>query len=159
MWRTDKAPRQNHPKSGAGDRKPTDQEWVPQGTRIGWVRGSDLFLDPVSYRSRPGLVGFGALSTSQQALHHRLLESGLLVSVDGRQMCRCAVTLEGCPRQVLHLKAADLAGEFQEAGRHGQHFEWYDGSPSFAGIVGSVGTSKTEAGIQTPYARAFTTSP
>jgi hypothetical protein len=33
-----------------------------------------------------------------------------LVSIDvGRQMLLVRRTLEGCPRQVLHLKASDLA--------------------------------------------------
>src|SRR5450759_2918317 len=32
-------------------RKPGGQEWVPQGVRIGWFRGGDLFLEPTaSYR-------------------------------------------------------------------------------------------------------------
>jgi hypothetical protein len=32
-------------------RKPTSQGWAPQGARIGWVTGSDLFLEPaVSYQ-------------------------------------------------------------------------------------------------------------
>ncbi|MGD1092897.1 MAG: hypothetical protein ABSB35_13025 [Bryobacteraceae bacterium] len=42
---------------------------------------------------------------------HRLRERGLLVSTDvGRQMLTVRRTLEGCPRQVLHLKAGDLVG-------------------------------------------------
>ena len=42
-------------------------------------------------------------------------ERALLASVDeGRQMVQVRRTIEGCPRQVLHLKAKDLAGDLQE---------------------------------------------
>jgi hypothetical protein len=86
--------------------------WAPQGTRIGWVTGGDLFLEPTaSYQVAQALAGAERLPVSQQALHHRLRESGFLASVDqGRQMVQVRRTIEGCPRQVLHLKATDLAG-------------------------------------------------
>ena len=46
---------------------------------------------------------------SEQTLRHRLRERGLLVSTDvGRQMLTVRRTLEGCPRQVVHLKVSDL---------------------------------------------------
>jgi len=69
-------------------RKPTGHGWISQGSRIGWVVGSDLFLEPaVSYRVAQALSGTERLTLSQQTLHHRLRESGLLLSVDGgRQM-------------------------------------------------------------------------
>ena len=39
-------------------RKPTSRAWVPQGTRIGWVVASDLFLEPVaSYQVAQQLAG------------------------------------------------------------------------------------------------------
>jgi len=97
-------------------RKPTSQKWIPQGSRIGWVIGSDLFLEPmVSYHI--AFAGAERFTLSQQALHQKLRESGLLASVDrGRQMVQVRRTLEGCPRQVLHLRAGHLAGEIQKAG-------------------------------------------
>ena len=50
------------------------------------------------------------LPVSQQTLHHRLRESGLLASVDpSRRMVQVRRMIEGCPRQVLHLKTEDLA--------------------------------------------------
>jgi hypothetical protein len=100
-------------------REPTGQEWIPQGARIGWVTGNDLFLDPTaSYQIAQAVAGTERLQISQQALHHRLQQRGLLASVDrGRQMVLVRRTLEGSPRQVLHLKATDLAGELQEPGR------------------------------------------
>jgi hypothetical protein len=93
--------------------------WDPQGTRIGWVTGNDLFLEPTaSYQIAQDLAGNERLTLSQQTLHHRLRESGLLASIDhGRQMVQVRRTLEGFPRQVLHLKATDLVGQIQEAER------------------------------------------
>jgi len=64
----------------------------------------------VSYRVAQALSGTERLTLSQQTLHHRLRESGLLLSVDGgRQMVQVRRTIDGSPRQVLHLKATDLA--------------------------------------------------
>ncbi len=99
-------------------RKATDPEWVPRGIRIGWVSGNDLFLEPVvSYQVAQALAGAERLPISQQTLHRRLQESGLLASVDaGRQMVQVRRRLDGCPRQVLHLRAQELAGEFEEVG-------------------------------------------
>jgi len=70
-----------------------------------------LFLEPAaSYRVAQALAGIERLRVSQQSLHQRLRESGLLANVDhGRQMVQVRRTLEGSPRQVLHLKAGDLA--------------------------------------------------
>ena len=57
---------------------------------------------------------------SQQTLYRRMRESGMLASIDhGRQMVRVRRTLEGCTRQVLHLKAEYVAGFLQEAGLSG----------------------------------------
>jgi hypothetical protein len=80
------------------------------GTRIGWVAGSDLFLDPTSsYLVAQALAGTERLPVSQQSLRHSLRERGFLVSIDaGRQMLLVRRTLEGRPRQVLHLKACDF---------------------------------------------------
>jgi hypothetical protein len=98
--------------------EPPGQEWIPQGSRIGWLKGNDLFLDPAtSYQIAQGITGLERLSVSQQTLHQRLREGGLLASVDGgRHMVQVRRTLEGSPRQVLHLRATDLAEDLQEAG-------------------------------------------
>jgi hypothetical protein len=91
-------------------RKSKGQRWVSQGTRIGWVAGGDLFLEPAaSYHVAQQVAGTEPLSVSEQTLRHRLRERGLLVSTDlGRQMLTVRRTLEGLPKQVLHLKASDL---------------------------------------------------
>src|ERR1035437_6984094 len=82
------------------------------GTRIGWVAGSDLFLEPTtSYQVAQELAGAERLPVSEQTLRHRLREQGYLVSIDAaRQMLPVRRTLEGSPKQVLHLRAHDLVG-------------------------------------------------
>jgi len=92
-------------------RNQSGRKWVPQGTRIGWIAGSDLFLEPAaSYQIAQQLAGASGLAVSEQTLRSRLRERGLLVSIDiGRQMLTVRRTLEGRPRQVLHL-ASDLVG-------------------------------------------------
>ena len=93
-----------------GWQKLRGRAWAPQGTRIGWVSGSDLFLEPdASYEVAQQIAGTERLSVSAQALRHRLREHDLLASVDaGRQMLLVRRTLEGTARQVLHLKVNDL---------------------------------------------------
>ena len=92
--------------------KATNGEWIAQGTRIGWVAGGNLYLEPaVSYQLAEALPADERLP-SQQTLHRRLQESGFLASVDvGRQMVQVRRTLEGSVRQVLHLRTKDLVGE------------------------------------------------
>jgi hypothetical protein len=91
-------------------RKPTGRRWTPTGIRIGWVARHELFLDPAaSYHIAQQLAGTQPLLISEQTLRHRLHQRRLLATVDaGRQMLLVRRTLEGRPRQVLHLKASDL---------------------------------------------------
>ena len=98
-------------------RKPASRTWVPLGTRIGWIAGGDLFLEPkASYAVAQELAGAERIAVSEQSLRRSLRERGLLVSVDaGRQMVLVRRTLEGGPRQVLHLKARDLVGRGAES--------------------------------------------
>ena len=83
---------------------------MAQGSCIGWLSGDDLFLEPmVSYQVARGMGGAEGLTLSEQSLRRRLHDHGLLVSTDiGRQMLTVRRTLNGCTRQVLHLKAAVL---------------------------------------------------
>ncbi len=84
----------------------------PRGTRIGWVAGSDLFLDPtVSYQVAQELAGSERLPVGEQKLRQCLREHGLLASIDtGRQMLMVRRTLAGRSRQVLHLRASHVLG-------------------------------------------------
>jgi hypothetical protein len=90
--------------------KPRGRGWVAQGTRIGWVAGNDLFLDPVvSYQVAQEMAGAERIPVSEQTVRQRLRQLGLLASIDtGRGMVQVRRTLEGHPRQVLHLKAKHL---------------------------------------------------
>ena len=55
-----------------------------------------------SYHIAQAVAGTDRLPLSQQALHHRLQESGLLASVDqGRQMVQVRRTFEGCHCELL----------------------------------------------------------
>ena len=89
---------------------------MPLGTRIGWVAGSDLFLEPkASYLVAKALAGTERLLVSAQSLRRSLRESGLLASIDvGRHMVLVRRALEDAPRQVLHLKASDLMSRSAE---------------------------------------------
>ena len=91
-------------------RKPSGRGWTPQGARIGWLAGADLYLDPaVSYQIAQQEAGQERLPVSEQTLRHRLQQRHLLASVDqGRQMLLVRRILEGRGRQVLHLKACDF---------------------------------------------------
>ena len=99
-------------------RRPTGRGWTPQGARIVWVAGSDLFLESAaSYQVAQKMAGAERIPVSEQTLRHRLRERGLLASIDtGRQMVLVRRTLAGHPRQVLHLKVSDVVQ--QTAGRH-----------------------------------------
>jgi hypothetical protein len=80
----------------------------PRGPRIGWLVGSDLYLDPCTSYEVVRIHG-GPLSLGEHAMRHRLKSAGLLASVDaGRQMVQVRRRLEGLPRQVLHLKSTTL---------------------------------------------------
>ena len=90
-------------------RPKTGRKWVSQGTRIGWVAGNDLYLDPLaSYQTAQALAGAERIPVSEQALRHQLRKCGFLASLDtGRGMLQVRRTLAGRPRQVLHLRASD----------------------------------------------------
>ena len=85
-------------------------EWHGCGQRIGWVDGSDLYLElAASYAVAQDLarrLGDG-LAVSRQTLCKRLKECGLLVSWE-RDKTTTRRTLEGRERAVLHLRAASL---------------------------------------------------
>lgn len=102
-----------------GWRRPANgRRWTPCGVCIGWLAGSDLYLDsPASYQVAQQAAGVERLAVSEQALRHRLHARGLLASIDaGRQILLVRKTLAGCPRHVLHMKADDVLAAIAEAG-------------------------------------------
>ena len=108
--------------------------WVPRGTRIGWVKGNDLFLEPmVSYEVAQQIAGAQPIPITAQTLRQRLREHDLLASVDvGREMLLVRRTLEGTSKQVLHLKTT--RGSVQAALRN---------SPMMSTVTSLVNTPGT----------------
>ena len=91
----------------------TALRWQPQGRRIGWIDGADLYLEPeASYAAAQEMArdqGDG-LPVSPRTLHRRLKERGLLATWDEvRQRNTVRRTLEGVKREVLHLRADALS--------------------------------------------------
>jgi hypothetical protein len=99
-------------------RQRTGRKWIACGAGIGWLAGSDLYLDSsVSYQVAQQEAGVERLAVSEQTLRRRLHGHGLLVSADtGRQTLLVRKTLGGRPRNVLHLKASALVETITENG-------------------------------------------
>jgi hypothetical protein len=89
--------------------------WQPQGRKVGWLDGKDLYLEPeASFAAAQELARDQgeSLTVTPRTLHKRLKERGLLASWDaGRQRNTIRRTLEGVKdREVLHLRADALSG-------------------------------------------------
>jgi hypothetical protein len=90
--------------------------WHPQGRRIGWADGHDLYLEPEAAFAEAQLLATQqgeAVSVSPHTLRKRLHERRLLVSTgkeaEGRETLLVRRTLEERRRDVLHLHAQSLA--------------------------------------------------
>lgn len=83
-------------------------EWQPQGTRIGWVDGDFIYLDPdASYKVAASMASAGGqITVTPQTLRKRLLERGLLVREAGRDELCVRRVLDGVQRSVLCLRRA-----------------------------------------------------
>ncbi|MBI1917682.1 MAG: DUF3854 domain-containing protein [Planctomycetes bacterium] len=89
-------------------------EWQPQGRRIGWRDGADVYLEPeASYAEAQELARQqgDSLGVTARTLWRRLRERGLLAGWDTpRQRSTVRRTLEGVrSRDVLHLRADTLS--------------------------------------------------
>ncbi len=106
---------------GAGEYQ--RDEWRPQGVRVGWLDGDDLFLNPEAAHAvaqRAGEAG-GGLGVAPKTLAKRLHESGLLRATEqGQEGGGLTVRrqLEGTRRRVLHLAASAL--DTTQSGQPGQ---------------------------------------
>jgi hypothetical protein len=86
-----------------------DKVWHPQGQRIGWVEGEDLYLEPdAAYAEAQGIAQRqgDSLPVTIHTLKQRLKEQGFLASTEtrgGRERLEVRHTLEGQRRQVIHL--------------------------------------------------------
>jgi hypothetical protein len=87
-------------------------DWRPQGKRVGWVDGENLFLEPeASFAEVQALAGQHgeALPITASTLRKRLHERKLLVNIDeARQVHTVRLTLEGQRRSVLHMRVDTL---------------------------------------------------
>jgi hypothetical protein len=84
-------------------------EWQPQGKRVGWVDGENLYLDPeAAFAAAQGLAGEQgeSLPVSSHTLGKRLREGGHLLSTDDkRRKIRVRCTVEKRRHEVWHLSA------------------------------------------------------
>jgi hypothetical protein len=117
-------------------RNPGRAEWLPQGARVGWLDGQDLFLDIDSaYRvARAAAAGVDGLAVGSQTLIKRLHESGRLKSIDERrQKLKIRRVVDGRRLEVLHLPADVLEHSIVE--KPAQQTPQWAGIPSKASRV------------------------
>ncbi len=85
----------------------------PQGLRVGWLEGDDLYLEPsaslhVARRMAEG--GADTFAITPHALHKAMAEAGALRGRDPKHLA-VRRQLGGVQRRVLHVRRAFLAGE------------------------------------------------
>lgn len=87
-------------------------DWRSQGSRVGWLDGGELYLEPSASFVVAQDVGRGtgdALTITARTLKKRLHERGLLASTDvPRQVLTVRRTVGGHRHDVLHLKTSTL---------------------------------------------------
>jgi hypothetical protein len=105
---------------GTGQYERTD--WRPEGVRVGWVEGDDLYLDleaAIAAAQQVGQATGSPIAVTPKTLAKRLHERGFLRSTDKAQSeLRVRRTLEGRRRRVLHLAASAIT--LEESGQSGQ---------------------------------------
>lgn len=82
-----------------------ETRWEPQGARVGWLDGDELYLDKAAaYRAASEMDGDG-IGVSPETLAKRLHQAGYLASISSEREGRLTVRrrLEGALRRVLHL--------------------------------------------------------
>jgi len=85
-----------------------NNRWTAQGRRIGWLDGTDLFLEPEAvYAEAQELARHQgeALSVQQKTLWRRMRERGMLASWDDARQRNTIRRTLGMRREVLHLHA------------------------------------------------------
>jgi hypothetical protein len=93
-------------------------EWRPQGRRIGWIEGDNLYLDPIGAFAVVQDMGRrtnNQITLTDQTLRKRLHEAGKLASIDTtRKTLTIRKVIEGERKQVLHLKVPFHEGYRQQ---------------------------------------------
>jgi hypothetical protein len=83
--------------------------WWPQGRRIGWIQGGNVYLEPEAVYAEAQKLGSEqgeSIAISQRVLSKRLHERQLLVTTEhARGKLTVRHTLEGKRRDVWHLSA------------------------------------------------------
>lgn len=135
-----------------GWRKDERGGFQSKGDRIGWLLGSDLFLEPeVSYTvvQQIARAQGDELGVASRTLHKRMKEKGLLVSTDvNRKTNTIRKTINGSRRDVLHIGAARLGG--QETAQTDQSRNGgVSGQYSWAGSWAVISASQQETDHQT----------
>jgi hypothetical protein len=105
-------------------------EWLPQGTRVGWLDGPDLFLDIDSaYRAAQTMAADGnGIAVGVLNLVKRLHEDGWLKSVDERRgKLRVRRIIGGSRLEVLHLPADVLEHSIVGKPAQSAHLLWRQG--------------------------------
>ena len=86
--------------------------WLPQGDRIGWVSGENLYLNAdaaFNTAQRMGQESNDTLAVGSKTLNKRLYERGLLESTDKtRDTLYIRKTAQGGQQKVLHLAKSRL---------------------------------------------------
>jgi hypothetical protein len=86
-------------------------KWRPQGARVGWLDGQDLFLDIDSAYgvARAAAAGVDGIAVGIQTLIKRLHEGRRLKSIDERrEKLKIRRVIDGRRLEVLHLPAEVL---------------------------------------------------
>jgi hypothetical protein len=95
---------------GVGNNQRT--EWIPGGRCVGWLAGTDLFLEPeAAYAEVQRLAGEQgeSFTVTSRALFKRLDERGLLVTKDvERERLTVRKQVQGATRPVLHLRVESV---------------------------------------------------
>jgi hypothetical protein len=97
-----------------GDNATTELQ--PQGKRVGWIDGDDLYLEPDAAHAEAQKLAMeqgDSLPVTPQTLRRRLREKGLLRTTDERrQKLTVRRTLQDERREVLHLSPAALSSPY-----------------------------------------------
>src|SRR5262249_8967635 len=95
-------------------------EWQPQGTRVGWLDGEQLYLDPeAAYAAAQTMAGKKgeSITVTPRTLWARLKEKGLLVSTGTRRGTNTTRrTLQGHRQAVLHLRSRNFFTNAERTG-------------------------------------------
>jgi hypothetical protein len=94
--------------------QPDGATYRAKGSRIGWIDGPDIYLQPdAAYKVAQAMSGNGDLGVTPQTLWKRLHERGYLASVDkSRETLKVRRIIEKHEERVLHVRTDQLLGNF-----------------------------------------------